>query len=285
MKSRSSFLAIATVPIWAFFATPTLGEDTPTAKTVLVEIDGTAITVGHMLALRSSLPPHYAQLSEDVLFDGILDQLIQQVLLAQSLESGPSLRARLLIENETRAITAGEVIDSMMSGEISEEELKEAYQSEYVEAEIEKEYNASHILVATKEEADDLVKKLADGADFAALAREFSTGPSGDSGGALGWFGAGVMVAPFFDAVAMLNVGEVSDPVETQFGWHVIKLIETRTQDIPSFDEVREALEQDLRSQKFEDHVKKLESAANINRIAADKVDHSLVNKVELLEE
>ena len=82
---------------------------------------------------------------------------------------------------------------------------------------------AKHILVATKEEAEEILAKLNEGAEFDALAQEFSTCPSGKTGGDLGEFGHGQMVKPFEDAAFALEVGEVSEPVETQFGWHIIQ--------------------------------------------------------------
>lgn len=85
------------------------------------------------------------------------------------------------------------------------------------------EWRASHILVKERSLADELKKRLARGASFAALAKEHSTCPSGGKGGDLGWFGAGKMVKPFEEAVQKLSHGSVSQPIRTQFGWHLIK--------------------------------------------------------------
>lgn len=267
----------------ALMASPLAAEE-PTADTVLVTIDGTEITLGHMLALRAGLPPHYAQLDPQTLFDGILDQLTNQALLANSMEGKLSKRSQLSIENETRAIAASEVIDTMFSGGLSEEEIQAAYQRNYVDTDPEVEYRAAHILVETEDEARDLVKQLSEGADFAALARKFSTGPSGPNGGDLGWFAKGVMVDEFFDAVAALQPGEVSQPVQTQFGWHVIKLHETRSQDQPSLEDVREALESELREERFEAHMEELRSKATIERTDLGAISADVINQVDLLE-
>ena len=284
MHFHSTLLAAAAVSLITASAVPAVSDDAPNADTVLATIDGTDITLGHMIALRANLPPHYDQLDDKVLFDGILNQLIQHTLLAQSLENGPSRQALLTIENETRAIKAAEATDGVMSGTIPEEDVRAAYEEDYVKTGPETEYNAAHILVETEEEARDLVQKLADGADFGNLAQEFSTGPSGPSGGKLGWFGKGVMVEPFFDAVTQLEPGAVSDPVETQFGWHVIKLLETRSQDIPEFEEVREQLESHLREEAFEDFMASLESAAVISRPEQSGVTPDMLNNTDLLE-
>lgn len=254
------------------------------SDTVLATVDGTEITLGHMLAVRSNLPPHYEQLEPKVLFDGILEQLVQQALLSQSLEGDVTLETRLTIENETRAIRAGAAIDAVMSVEISDEEIQAAYKREYIDEDPDTQYRAAHILVDTEEEAQALITQLADGGDFADLAREHSTGPSGPNGGELGWFGKGVMVEPFFDAVLKLEVGQVSEPVQTQFGFHVIKLLDTRSEAVPTLEEVREQLISELRNDKFQSHVESLKSKARFDQVEPGSIDPAVVNQIELLE-
>ena len=276
------------LPVLALLATtiapPLWAEDTISADTVVASVDGTDITLGHMIALRSGLPPQYAQLPPEMLFDGILDQLIQQTLLVQASKDAPSKKAALTIENETRAIVASEIISNLMDNAVSEEAIKAAYAEQYVNADPSTEYNAAHILVATKEEAEDLITKLADGAEFAALAREYSTGPSGANGGELGWFGQGVMVAPFFDAVTDLSVGNVSAPVQTDFGWHVIKLLDTRSKERPELEEVRDEIAETLRNAAFEAHVDKLKKLADIQKPEGDRITPDMLNSFDLLE-
>ena len=140
-----------------------------------------------------------------------------------------------------------------------------------------KEFNAAHILVETEEEAKALKAELDGGADFATLAKEKSVGPSGPNGGDLGWFGVGMMVKPFEDAVVGLEPGQVSDPVQTQFGWHVIKLNETRDAAAPSLDEKREELEGELRSAAVESHVRELTEGAEIVKMV-DGIDPAILN-------
>jgi len=146
------------------------------------------------------------------------------------------------------------------------------------------EFNASHILVETEEEAQALIEALDGGADFAELAQEKSTGPSGPNGGQLGWFGPGMMVPEFENAVAGMEPGEVSAPVQTQFGWHVIKLNETRDQDIPELDEVRAELEAMVRNAAVEAEVDRLTGEADISRTEVE-VDPALIRQTDLLEE
>lgn len=263
---------------------PASAQDTPPLDTVVATVGETGITLGHMLALRATLPEQYDQIPQDVLFRGVLDQLVQQELLSQAHEGELSTSARLRLENEERALTASEVIGTVTGPAVSADALQAAYDDEYADTAEETEYNAAHILVETEDEARALVEEVAGGANFAALAQEHSTGPSGPSGGDLGWFAEGVMVPEFESAVTALEVGEVSEPVQTQFGWHVIKLNETRMKEQPSLEAVRDELADNLRRQALEAHVARLESTSAVDRSGSDGIDPSLINRFDLLE-
>ena len=203
---------------------PALAEDAPTADTVVATVNGAEITLGHMIALRAGLPGQFAQLPAEVLYKGILDQIVQQTLLEQSLEADLTKSRMLRIENERRALFADQALDSIRAEAVNDDAIDAAYEAQYLDAEPPIEYSAAHILVETEEKASALIAELEAGADFAALAQEHSTGPSGPNGGSLGWFSDGMMVEPFQNAVAAMEPGSVSAPVQTQFGWHVIKL-------------------------------------------------------------
>lgn len=263
---------------------PAAAQNEPALDRVIATVGGTEITLGHMLALRVTLPEQYNQIPPDVLFQGVLDQLVQQELLSQAQEGALSAAAQLRLDNERRAIAAAEVIGEVTAGAVTDAALRDAYESEYGGTTDETEYRASHILVETEAKAQSLVGEIADGANFAALAQEHSTGPSGPSGGELGWFGAGVMVPEFEGAVTALDVGEVSDPVQTQFGWHVIKLNETRIKKQPSLDEVRGELTDTLRRQALDAHVANLEADSAVDRSGSDGLDPALINRFDLLE-
>ena len=121
------------------------------------------------------------------------------------------------------------------------------------------EFKARHILLETQGEAIDVIAQLEGGADFAELAKEKSTGPSGPSGGDLGWFPPDRMVAEFSQAVQELKDGEFSKvPVQTQFGWHVILREESRESVPPPFDSVRDVLKQQVEGQKLQDFIEGL---------------------------
>ena len=253
-----------------------------TADTVVATINGTDITIGHMIVLRDGLPEQYRQLPDDVLYDGILEQLVQQTLLSQNYQ-GSDYAINLRTENEERRLRASQAIDVAISTSVSDEALSALYAEPFADLDPDREFNASHILVDSLEEAEALVEQLGSGADFAELARENSTGPSGPNGGQLGWFGAGMMVKPFEEAVMAMEVGTVSEPVQTQFGWHVIRLNETRLQDAPTLEDVRDQLIEELQQEAVAATLEQLENAADISMNELPDIDPSILSDTSLV--
>lgn len=252
------------------------------ASTVLATVNGTDITLGHLIAMRAMLPAQYQELPDEVLYNGMLDQLIQQEVVADSLRGSEDARTKLTMENEDRAFLASVAIDAIAFDTIADADVQALYDANFADAGGDLEWNASHILVATEEEAQSLIDQLNDGADFVALAQEFSTGPSGPNGGALGWFGTGMMVPEFETAVAGLEAGEISAPVQTQFGWHVVKLNESRISAPPALEDVRADLEEELRRQRVDAYLAELTEAAEIARPEVE-IDMSLIRNIDLL--
>lgn len=278
-----SAMSIAAATICFALPGQVSAEGHATADTVVATVNGTDITLGHMLVLRQRLPQQYQQLPPNVLFDGILDQLVQQTLLGENVEtlSGAS---QLTLDNEERALKAAEAIRGVIEAAMTDEAIQAAYEEQYGNVEPETEYNASHILVETEEEAQSLVTELEGGADFAELAKEKSTGPSGPRGGELGWFGKGAMVPPFEEAVIALEVGAVSAPVQTQFGWHVIKLNETRTAEQPKLEDIRQELEDELRQTALTARIDALTEAGDVKIDSEKTVDPALLRDLSLLD-
>ena len=262
------------IPAWG----PAWAAET-TADTVVATVNGVDITVGHMIATKTGLPEQYQSLPDDVLFAGILEQLIQQTVLSQSLEGEQSRVITLSIENELRTMRAGDALDAKIAEAITDEAIQAAYDARFADAEPSTEYNASHILVETEDEAKEIRKLLDEGANFADLAKEKSTGPSGANGGELGWFGMGMMVKPFEDAVILMKTGDVSDPVQTQFGWHILILNETRLLDAPSIESIREELEAEIHQEAVDATITALTDAATITRAEEDSIDASMLSK------
>lgn len=268
----------------ACLALPVAAQEEPNLETVIATVNGTNITLGHMIIARASLPEQYQQLPDEVLFNGILDQLVQQTAISDTFEGDLPARVQLSLDNQVRSLTANEVMESLLDIAPSEEEIKAAYEEQYVNVEAEEEYNASHILVETQEEALAIKEELDNGADFAEMAREKSTGPSGPSGGSLGWFGKGMMVPPFEEAVIALEPGEVSQPVQTQFGWHVIILNEARKTEVPALEAVRAQLDQQIRQIALQTAIEDITAAADVDRSGAEGMDASVLRNIEWLE-
>jgi len=255
-----------------------------TAETVVATVGGTDITVGHMIVARSTLPEQYAQLPPEVLWEGILEQLIQQNALAQQMQGDISKQTELALENQRSGYIAGDVLERAAIEATSEEALQQAYEETYSDAEPQREWNAAHILVATEEEAQAVKEEVDGGADFAEVAKVKSTGPSGPNGGALGWFSAGMMVPEFETAVTEMEAGDVSDPVQTQFGWHVIKLNETRMKDTPPLDEVREQLTEAVQRKAVDEAIAEAVNSAEVVT-SEEEIPASVLNDASLLED
>ncbi|PRY23047.1 peptidyl-prolyl cis-trans isomerase C [Aliiruegeria haliotis] len=264
-------------------AAPVSAEEV-TAKTVVATVGGVEITVGHMIVAKSTLPAQYQALEDDVLWQGIYDQLVQQNALAQSLGDGVTEATQLTIDNQVSGLLAGEALGKRIQAAITDDVIQQAYEERFADAEPSKEFNAAHILLETEEDAKAVKSELDAGAEFGALAREKSTGPSGPNGGALGWFSKGMMVPEFEEAVLALEPGQVSEPVKTQFGWHVVVLNETRMADAPPLDEVRDDLVSELENEVVANVVKEVMDGIEIVKSEAE-IDPSVLSDNSLIAE
>ena len=252
-----------------------------TEKTVLVSVNGEDITVGNIISFQSRLSDQYQSMEDSVLFDGILKQLIQQTILSQKVNIH-SDRIKYALENQTRAFLSTELVGKLSEIEVIESEIESLYVKFSTDIERKKEYNASHILVETETEAEELSLSLKNGADFSELAKTYSTGPSGAQGGNLGWFGQGAMVPTFENAVIKLKIDELSVPVQTQFGWHLIKLNDVRKTPVPTIAEVRKELITEIKKKKIDFEMSKIIDSADV--IYSDlEIDPKIIRDVSML--
>ena len=266
----TSLMALAALPAAAQEVTP---------DTVVATVNGGDITMTHVLDVRRQLPQQYQSLPAETLLPGIVDQLIQQRVLAAQLVEEPAWLDEA-VENTVNSLRAGLVLAELGQVEVSDADVVAAYDAQFADFEGAPEFNASHILVATEEEAASLITQLEEGADFAELAMEFSTGPSGPRGGELGWFGPGMMVAPFEEAVVALEPGGVSAPVQTQFGWHVITLNDLRVSPPPALSDVRADIVGQLQSERLEARMQEFMTSADITRV--DGIDPAALNSLNI---
>lgn len=283
MAKRMIFGAAMALGMAILGAGAVVAEDAPGAATVVATVNGADITLGHMIVLRANLPAQYQSIPDETLFKGILDQLIQQTALAQSVESKITLRDTLALENERRGYLSGVAIGGVVEGAVTDAALQAAYDERFADTEARKEYHAAHILVATEEEAKTIKAEIDGGGDFAELAKKHSSDGAAANGGDLGWFGAGMMVEPFQNAVFAMTVGSVSDPVNTQFGWHLIQLKETRIAEAPKLDDIREQLAEGIERKAMEAKIAELTAAATITR-PGEGIDPAILKDLTLLD-
>ena len=202
----------------------------------------------------------------------LIQELINVTLLAQKareegLDEQPDVAARLTNVQATTLAQAAVAQLHGASSSVSDEEVQTFYDEQFGKADTSaREYKARHILVSDKAKAEALIGQLSEGADFAKLAEENSEGPTASKGGDLGWFSPDAMVPPFAEAVQAMEPGSVTDePVQTRFGWHVIKLEDTREATPPTLEEVRPQIVNAIARGRVEDHLRNLRTSGNID--------------------
>jgi peptidyl-prolyl cis-trans isomerase C len=282
MFKNASFAAATA--IFTALALPAAAQD---AATVVARVGDTAITLGHTIALRAQLPQQFAQVPDETLFPAIVDQLIEQELLTQAHAGALTRAEQLMLENESRSFVANSALVQAATAAVTDESVAEAYAAfaaEYAQGEPVTEYHAAHILVRSEEERDQVVAALAEGRDFGDVAQEFSIDGSRAQGGDLGWFAPGMMIPDFQAAVEALEPGQVSEPVQTRFGWHVIKLMETRDQAVPELDAVREDLVNQLQRTATRALIDSLREGATVENLS-EGMDPALLSRTDLLDE
>lgn len=241
---------------------------------VVARVNGEDITREQVIASASDLPDQLrAQI--DQIFPQLLKRYIGLKLLTakgrgDNLAEDPEVK-KLMTEAEDQAIRQV-FVTRYLEQQVTEEAIKARYEKQLKDNPPPEEVRAAHILVATEDEAKAVIEQLNGGADFAAVAKEKSTDKgSGANGGELGWFAKDVMVKEFADAAFAMQAGEVSKaPVKSQFGFHIIKLEERRTQPAPTLDSQREQLRAELAEQTIQALVDGLEKDAKVEVLGPD---------------
>jgi peptidyl-prolyl cis-trans isomerase C len=266
--------------ILIFLSTQAVSEES-SSEIVLAEVNGKNITLGHIIAAVSKLPPEYNTLEADYILEGVLDQIVKQEIMAQILDPSEKF-IKVSLENEIRSIRAKYAVEKLMQDFPKTNQLLKAYKEATMTMQSVEEFNASHILVKSEQTALEILGSLESGSDFSKLAQEKSTGPSGPNGGQLGWFGLGQMVPEFEAAVLVLEVGNVSQPVKTQFGWHIVRLNDQRTKSVPTFEEMKPELIQQL-SQARIDQLLEIETDRSKVELFDVNIEPTLIRNLDLL--
>ncbi|WP_299347758.1 peptidylprolyl isomerase [uncultured Maritalea sp.] len=246
----------------AVFAQEILGPDV-----VIAVVGGENITQAELSYALEDMGEEITQIPVNERRDFLVQMLVDMKVMAQAARKAGMADTTTFASRKTyledRALRRAYLQD-VMATEVSQDELKAAYDDAFKNFEGKDMFRARHILLASEDDAKLVVVELDNGRDFAEVAKEKSTGPSGPQGGDLGYFSEGDMVPEFFEATRALEVGAHSGPVQSQFGWHVIKLEDRRPSTPPTFEQVLPQIRQRVMVGKFEKLVEDLKAGSNI---------------------
>jgi len=270
-KIVSSILAFLLFSI--MFLKATQAQNIP----IVANVNNEDISLETMIHAMNELPPEIQSQPFMSYYEDLLERVIDIKLFAQEgkkmkLDEEPSVRAAIDFVIEKVLMQA--FLSKYVQENIKEENLKASYNNFIADETSREEIKASHILMDTESEAIDVINRLNDGDDFAELAKNKSTGPSGPSGGDLGWFKRGQMVPPFEKAAFSLNKNEITQrPVQTQFGWHVIKIFDKRIPEAPSYESMKSKLIQDLERKIVSKKIQDLRNDALIEKLSSSELE------------
>jgi len=245
--AAAGFIALICATPAAYAQTTT---EAPSGDTVIAKVDGKEIHLSDLMAAYSQLPPQAQQMGMEAVYPFLLDRVIDERLIAAAANKAvapddPDVQKQM--DQLRERVTMQVYFNRTLKDRLTEERIREGYDQYIKDNPPTEELHARHILLETEEKAREVLSEIQGGKDFAEAAKEHSTGPSGPNGGDLGYFSADAMVKPFSDAAFAMQVGEVSsEPVQTEFGWHLIKVEDRRQTPQPGFEEMRDQISQQL---------------------------------------
>ena len=258
-------------------------QESLSAETPFIEVNGKIVKFGSAIIAFSKLRQSNSNFDEKTVFSQIVKQLVNEELLSQNIDKENQLTL-LALEHEKRSAKAAQMVSKILKNFPNDELLNSAYKNLREQYKNALEYNASHILVKEEEQAKTILADIKGGKVFEEMAKEHSIGPTGKSGGKLDWFDLNRMVPEFSTALMVLSEGDISQPVKTKFGWHLIKLNETREKIIPELKDVKIELVQNLRQKKINDYLNSLTKNSKITFLGKDINPNEIAN-IKLLEE
>ena len=250
-------------------------QDDNIAK-VVATIDGEDISLNLVIAMMRQLPPQYRDQPFDVLYDPVLDDIIDTRLAAREAKRSGVADDPLIQELAQRAydrVMAEAWISINIQQQITDDMVDARYAELINDTSAREEISARHILVDSMDAATDIIRRLDDGEDFATLAKALSTGPSAPNGGNLGYFKRGDMVPSFSDAAFDLDISKYTDtPVRSDYGWHVIMVEDKRTIDLPPLENIRGQLIEIMTAEQATMQADNLYQKAKIRRLGLDQI-------------
>jgi peptidyl-prolyl cis-trans isomerase C len=272
IRFHSSFVtAVAAVGLaTAGFA---LGTSVPalSQSAVVAKVNGKVITEADLKLADAEIGNDLGSLPEDTKRRVLVEYLIEHSLFAdaaeaQKLTSGAAFDERM--QYWRRRALRDTYFDVKIRDAVSDTEAKKFYEAQVSQLKPQEEIKARHILVESKEKAVEIFEKIAHGAEFAQMAKEFSKDPgTKDEGGDLGFFGRGQMVPQFEEAAFKLASGDVSQPVETQFGWHLIRIDERRERKPPAFEQIKDRIVLSMVHRKAQEAIAEFRKGAQIEYV------------------
>jgi len=269
---KRSFVALAILALAAFGtnSNPSFAQD----DKVVAKVNGTTITEADMRFANAEIGAQLGDIPENVKRRALAEYLIDNALFAEAaiaakIAADPACEEQM--QYVRRRLLREQYFEKQLKGAISEADAKKIYDQRVAQLKSENEVAARHILVDNEEKAKEILAKIKAGGDFAALAKENSTDTgSKEQGGFLGYFGRGQMVPEFEKAAFTMIKGQVSEPVKTNFGWHIIKLEDRRRKPPPSFNEVKETILNSLAVLKAQEVVGALRKKADVEYLDDD---------------
>lgn len=265
-----------TLTLAAFLATSLLGLSQAAAQNkVLAKVNGEAITEADVAMAAEDVATEYPNLPPQGIKDLTLDFLIEMKIVAQKaktekIDQTDDFKRRIAYVQQR--VMMQQLLVREAKQVASDQALKKYYDEQIGQLKPVEEVRARHILVEGEEDAKKIAARLKGGEDFAKIAKEASKDPgSGAEGGDLGFFTKDRMVPEFAEAAFAMKPGEISQPVKSQFGWHVIKVEERRMKPLPTFDQVKDRIAQALAAKAQTDYLQGLRAAAKIEKTEAPK--------------
>lgn len=272
---KITFIMLASLLFFAAFALMA-GQSQAQTRVTVAEVNGQTIYLDEVMQLTEQLPDEYRRQPLSNYFDQLVDEIIDTRLAAAAAEADSLDEDPIIAEAVAmamRKVLAEAWLSVKLRDVVNDEAVEAAYERFVADSVSREEVRASHILLEDEDAARNIISELNKGGDFAELAKEFSTGPSGPAGGDLGYFGRGAMVPAFEAAAFDMEVGAYSlDPVQTQFGWHVIQVADRRTSEAPSIEEIGPQIAQNLTRQEIVLQLERLRADASISRRTFDEV-------------